>query len=236
MASFGHVAVGLLTGRLHGGGGKGAGGATPAEGAPGRRPISWATLLVFAGLALLPDADVFLVAFGACDNGACGHRGASHSFPLAIAVGLLGACMAWRLGWPVLRTFLATACAVASHALLDLLCAGGRGLPLLWPFSDERFMSPIRIFRDAPRGLALLSRPGLVSLAIEFAVFLPVVIIALWPRIVAWLSARGIAGRIPKLPNLTFIEGGVSEGGVSAPPGPAPVATDGGDPSLRSTG
>ena len=56
MASFGHVAVGLLTGRLHGGGGKGAGGGTLAEGAPKRRPISWVTLLVFTGLALLPES------------------------------------------------------------------------------------------------------------------------------------------------------------------------------------
>jgi len=231
MASFGHVAVGLLTGRLHGGGGKGAGGGKPEEGGPKRRPISWVTLLVFTVLALLPDADVFLVAFGACDNGACGHRGASHSFPLALAVGALAACLAWRRGWPVLRTFVAVTIAVGSHALLDLLCAGGRGLPLLWPFSDERFMSPIRIFRDAPRGMALLSRPGLVSLALEFAIFLPITTVACWPRIMAWLSARGVAGRIPKLPSLTFIEGA-----VGAPPAPTPATTDDGDPPLRSTG
>jgi inner membrane protein len=235
MASFGHFAVGLLTGRLHGGGGEAGGGQSPDEGAPKRRPSSWVTLLVFAGLALLPDADVFLVAFGACDNGACGHRGASHSFPLAITIGALGACLAWRRGWPVLRTFILTTCAVASHALLDLLCAGGRGLPLLWPFSDERFMSPIRIFRDAPRGLALLSRRGLVSLALEFAVFMPMVIMAFWPRIMAWLSARGVASQIPKLPSLTFIEG-AGEGTVSPPPAPAPVTTGEGDPPLRSTG
>src|SRR5262245_26765949 len=231
MASFGHVAVGLLTGRLHGGGGKGGGGGKPGEGEPRRRPSSWATLLIFTGLALLPDADVFLVAFGACDNGACGHRGASHSFPLALTIGALGALLAWRRGWPVLRTFVLTTCAVGSHALLDLLCAGGRGLPLLWPFTDERFMSPVRIFRDAPRGIEWLSRPGLVSVALEFAIFLPIMIIACWPRIRARLSARGVAGRIPQLPSLTFIEGS-----GSAPPAPAPVTTDDRDPPVRSAG
>ena len=233
MASFGHVAVGLLTGRLHGGGTNRGGGGAAGDGRDSerRRSTSWKTLIVFAGLALLPDADVFLVAFGACDNGACGHRGASHSLPLAIAVGLLGACAAWRLGWPVLRTFVATTCAVASHALLDVLSAGGRGLPLLWPFSDARFVSPIRILQDAPRGFALLSWPGAMRVAIEFAVFLPVVVFALWPRISAWLSERGVAGQIPQLPDLSFIEGGVNN-----PPAPAPVGTDEGDPPLRSTG
>ena len=138
MASFGHVAVGMLTGRLHGGDGNGGGGTEPgAKGTAKRRPCSWATLLLFAGLALLPDADVLLVTLGACDTGACGHRGASHSLPVAIAIGLLSGLIARRLRWPVLRTVLATTVAVGSHALLDVLGAGGRGLPLLWPFSER---------------------------------------------------------------------------------------------------
>src|SRR6476660_780738 len=116
MASFGHVAVGLLTGRLHGGGGTGEGvGAGPAGAGPGR-PCSWTTMAAFAALALLPDADVLLVTLGACDAGACGHRGASHSLPLAIVIGLLGGLVARRLRWPVLKTVLATTVAVGSHA------------------------------------------------------------------------------------------------------------------------
>jgi len=230
MASFGHVAVGLMTGRLHGGGGGGG------DGEP-RRPCSWATMVMFAGLALLPDADVLLVALGACDSGACGHRGASHSLPVAVAIGLLGCLAGRRLGWPALRTFLATTFAVASHAVLDVLGAGGRGLPLLWPFSDARFTSPIRIFPDAPRGLALLSGPGLTNVAIEIAVFLPVVLFAVWPRIAGWLSARAVGRRIPKLPSLQFIEGGVEASPApAAATAPAPVVANDGDPSLRSAG
>jgi len=230
MASFGHVAVGLMTGRLHGGGGGGG------DGEP-RRPCSWATMVMFAGLALLPDADVLLVALGACDAGACGHRGASHSLPVAVAIGLLGCLAARRLGWPALRTFLATSFAVASHAVLDVLGAGGRGLPLLWPFSDARFTSPIRIFPDAPRGLALLSGPGLTNVAIEIAVFLPVVVFAVWPRISGWLSARSVGRRIPQLPSLQFIEGGVEASPApAAVPSQAPAVSTEGDPPLRSAG
>src|SRR6185436_119507 len=230
MASFGHVAVGLMTGRLHGGGGGGG------DGEP-RRPCSWATMVMFAGLALLPDADVLLVALGACDAGACGHRGASHSLPVAVAIGLFGCLAARRLGWPALRTFLATSFAVASHAMLDVLGAGGRGLPLLWPFSDARFASPIRIFPDAPRGLALLSGPGLTNVAIEIAVFLPVVVFAVWPRISCWLSARSVDRRIPQLPSLQFIEGGVEASPApAAVPSQAPAVSTEGDPPLRSAG
>jgi inner membrane protein len=239
MASFGHVAVGLLTGRLHGGGGddEGGGGKPGGDGRQGdgagqrRGPSSWKTLAVFTGLALLPDADVILVALGACDVGACGHRGASHSLPLALAIGLIGGLLARRLGWPVVRTIVATTFAVASHAVLDVLGAGGRGLPLLWPFSDARFISPIRIFPNAPRGLALLSRPGVTNVAIEFAVFLPLMIYALWPRIAAWRSARAVARRIPQLPSLTFIGGGA---GLS--PAAAPAPSDERDPPIRSAG
>ena len=241
MASFGHVAVGMLTARLHGGGRK-DGGATQAgsEGSSKRRACSWATLIVFAGLALLPDADVLLVTLGACDAGACGHRGASHSLPVAIALGLLGGLVARRLRWPVLKTILATTVAVGSHALLDVLGAGGRGLPLLWPFSEARFISPVRIFPDAPRGLALLSWPGMTNVAIEFAVFLPVMVFSAWPKIAGWLPARGLIRRIRTLPSLTFIEGGVE----AAPPGaaaaseptPAPTVSDERDPPLRSAG
>jgi inner membrane protein len=258
MASFGHVAVGMLTGRLHGGGerdGKGAAGGPPDGGQ--RAPCSWKTLLVFAGLALLPDADVILVTLGACDAGACGHRGASHSLPLALAVGLMAALAARKLGWPVVRTMLATTFAVGSHALLDVLSAGGRGLPLFWPFSSARFVSPIRIFSDAPRGLALLSWPGITAVAIELAICLPVMIYAMWPRITIWASARAVGRGISRLPRLTFLgvldgleasgeqvgrakpdlgEAILIEGGAGLSPAPAPTVSDDRDPPIRSVG
>ena len=232
MASFGHVAVGLLTGRLHGGGGDGKNGGQAGDGGgKPRRPCSWPALLVFMALALLPDADVALVALGACDDGACGHRGASHSLLAAIAIGLFAGLVARRLGWPVVRTIVAATFAVASHAMLDALGAGGRGLPLLWPLSDARFISPIRIFPDAPRGLALLSLPGAINVAIEFAVFLPMMLYATWPRIMGRRSAGAVARAIPKLPDMTFLNGAVG-------PSPAPVASspDERDPPIRSVG
>ncbi|HXT95496.1 MAG TPA: metal-dependent hydrolase [Polyangia bacterium] len=188
MASFGHVAMGLLTGRLHGGTG-----ARPA------RRDAWKPLVLFAALAVLPDADVLLVALGVKDGGTFGHRGALHSLSMALLVGLLCALWARRAGWPVWRTALAGCAAVASHTLLDLLGAGGRSLELFWPLSSARYHSPWRFLPDSPRGMKLLSRHGLVELATEFALFLPMTMYSLWPHL------RARLGRTP-LPSLRLVD------------------------------
>jgi inner membrane protein len=174
MASYGHLAVGLLAGRLHGGGD------ATRDQQSGER-ASAGTLLFFAMLAELPDMDVFGVACGLCDSGPLGHRGASHSFITAIVVGIASALVVRRFGWPFVRTAIAATLALASHGILDACGEGGRGIPLLWPLSDARFMSPWRVLPDAPRGLEMLSRPGLLDLCIEFVVFFPLTAFALWP-------------------------------------------------------
>jgi inner membrane protein len=210
MASFGHVAVGLLASRLHGG--------KPER--PRRPHCSLGVMVAFTALALLPDADLLLVALGATDHGPAGHRGASHSLAMAAVAGLLCALAArWRR-WPVLRTALIGAFAVGSHAVLDVLGEGGRGLPLLWPFSDVRFHSPWRIFPDAPRGMELLTRLGLIELGLELVLFLPITLYALWPRLrTAWAARRG--ARVP--PQLTVLDGGGFAPPRSLePPTPAP--------------
>jgi len=221
MASFGHVAVGLLAGRLHGG----------APGSTDRRASAGA-LALFAAVSILPDADLFLVAMGASDAGAMGHRGASHSLSFALGIGLLCAFAARRLGWPVLRTALAGTLAVASHALLDVLGFGGRGLMVFWPLSSTRFFSPWRVFPNAPRGIELLSHAGLVELAIELAIFSPITVYALWPQI------RDRIGRVQKrwgrrAPSLRLVEG-EGDGVRSAASTPSVVPEQ--DPRLRSSG
>jgi inner membrane protein len=210
MASFGHVAVGLLTGRLHGGETRPTDRAAPA-------PVG--ALFLFMALSMLPDADVFLVALGTSDAGPLGHRGVSHSFSFALAGGLVCALVARRVGWPVLRTALAGGLALASHAVMDALGAGGRGLMLLWPFSFTRFHSPWRIFPDAPRGLKLLSQAGLFELVAEVLIFSPLTLYALWPQIRARRQQR------PALP--------LTEGRGAAAAAPSAPAQD---PRLRSSG
>jgi inner membrane protein len=171
MASIGHLAAGLLVARLHGG----AGAQPPAKTSAG-------TFLTFAVLAELPDLDVLGVAVGLPDASLAGHRGVSHSLYVAVVLGLATAALARRFGWPFVRTAVAATVAVASHGALDACGEGGRAIPLLWPLTDTRFVSPWRCLPDAPRGFGMLSRPGLADLAIEFVVFFPLTAFALWGR------------------------------------------------------
>jgi len=218
MASFGHVAVGLLAGRLHG---------APRGQTDRRSTTSAGALALFMAVSMLPDADVFLVALGASDAGAIGHRGASHSLCFAVAGGLLCAAVARRFGWPVVRTAVTGTLAVASHALLDALGSGGRGLMVLWPFSTTRFHSPWRVFPDAPRGMKLLSQAGLFELVLELAIFSPLAVYALWPQI----RARVDRFRWRRSgPRLRLIESGEPQAQTHA----TVVPED--DPRLRSIG
>jgi inner membrane protein len=177
---------------------------------------------VFAVLAVLPDVDVIGVAMGARDAGATGHRGASHSLVMAIAVGIMCGLLARRLGWPVLRTAIAGTLAVASHGILDAFGNGGRGIALLWPLTNARFHSPWRFLPDAPRGLALLSRRGLADIVLEFMIFLPVTAFALGP----WHAPR------PRL----VVVGGAGHGTGAPAVAPPRDPEDEREPPIRSSG
>ena len=206
MASLGHLAVGLLAGRVQN---------------DGRtlqaRPRSCTTTLIgFSLMAMLPDADVFLTPLGSHDSIVSGHRGASHSLLMAASIAIAGGLLARRYGWSGIRTMLAVMLAIGSHGLLDALGEGGRAIPLFWPLSEHRFRAPWQFLPDAPRGLKFISWHGLVDAVLEFVYFLPVIILALWPR----------AGAL--VPRLAVVAGGAAAEANERPavlpaPVPAPV-------------
>ena len=175
MACFGHVAVGLMAGRLH----------DQGRPVPSDTRSRAATLIGFGLLGMLPDFDVFAVALGTSESTAAGHRGASHSLLTALALAIAGGIIARRYGWGGVRTALALMLAVGSHGLLDTLAEGGRAIPLFWPLTDHRFAAPWRCLPDAPRGFAFLSWHGFSVAALEFFYFLPITAFALWPRSMA---------------------------------------------------
>jgi inner membrane protein len=228
MASFGHLAVGLVAGRFHA-----QGRVRPAQ------PRTCAVaMMAFGLLGLLPDADVLLVNLGCADASVIGHRGASHSLLTAVLIAVVGGLMARRYGWNGLRTALAIMLAVGSHGIIDSFGQGGRAIPLLWPFSAHRFSAPWRCLPDAPRGLLFLSRDGFFGAALEFLYFLPMTAYALWPR------------RKVGAPALAIVEGGGGKP-VAKPAAPRPGAAlaassstarhemddpDREEPSLRSIG
>ncbi len=169
MASIGHVAIGLAARRLY------------------ERELTprWAAgnaMLLWCGLALLPDADVVAFALGIPYEAPWGHRGATHSLVFAGLVGLLGAGVARLARLPALRTGLLVAATVASHGVADAFTDGGLGAALLWPFSDARFFAPVTPIPVAPIGLSFVSMRGLRVAAAELVLFAPFFLYALWPR------------------------------------------------------
>jgi inner membrane protein len=165
VASVGHVAVGFALARWE-------------ERRGGRAPLAL-SMVAWATLALLPDADAVGFALGIDYGAEWGHRGASHSLAFALAVAAAVAGLARR---DRARKLALAAIAVASHGLLDTLTDGGLGVALLWPFSDERFFAPWRPIPVAPIGLAYFSGYGLSVALTETLLFAPLLIYALLPR------------------------------------------------------
>jgi inner membrane protein len=166
MASLGHVAVGLAAGRLH----------------AGERGPRLASAVAFVVLSSFADADVLARAFGAGPGSAWVHRGALHSLAAggvaALAVALATGGLGRSRGCLAACGFLVA----ASHGLLDALTDGGRGVALLWPFSDARVFAPVRPLAVAPIGLGMVSARGLHVLAAELVAFSPLLLVAVWPR------------------------------------------------------
>jgi inner membrane protein len=165
MASIGHIAVGLAAGRAY----------APAR--PGK------AMLAFSLISIWPDADVLAFAFGIPYGDPFGHRGATHSLTVALAVGLVAAALSRPLKLPVLKTFLFTTVVAASHGLFDSTTfGGGLGPELLWPFSTERFWSPVRLLPVAPIAGGMFSLWGLKVVVVELFFFSPFWLYGLWPR------------------------------------------------------
>lgn len=138
-------------------------------------------------LALLPDLDVLGMVLW---PGRFYHRGFSHSLlfaaGLAAAAGGLLSLDHWRR-FPRLWAGLLVVCLV--HPLLDFFMAGGPGVPLFWPWDLNSFHAPVPLLPTAYyshswRGLAslLTHGPTLRGMALELAIFGPLLLLALWLR------------------------------------------------------
>jgi inner membrane protein len=168
MASIGHVMVGLAAARL----------------ARRGQPTTWSPVtaaVIWSGLSLAPDADVIGFRLGVHYADPWGHRGATHSFAFALALGATAWLIARLAKLPAARTGLLVTAVVASHALFDTLTDGGLGCALLWPVSNARFFAPWTPLPVAPIGRAFLSAEGVRIALIEAVAFSPFLAYAAWP-------------------------------------------------------
>jgi inner membrane protein len=178
MASVGHLAVGMLLGRVY-----------PGQ-TPGQR---WIAVAAGGSLALLPDADVVGLSLGLADEGFWGHRGYSHTLGFAAAVAVTAFALLRRripnAGFGAVLVFLA----VASHGVLDAMTYDSRGIAFFWPLLEDRLTLPLRIIPPAPTGLAYFSWRGIEVTTVELVYFLPIAAVALAPRLPGW-SGRLLPG------------------------------------------
>lgn len=133
--------------------------------------------------AALPDADVIGFRFGIAYGDLWGHRGLSHSIPVAAVVATAVVALSGRqdvsgMSRRALWTFLFLA--TASHGLLDALTDGGLGVALWAPFDHTRYFFPVRPIAVSPIGpRRFLSERGLAVLWREvWWVWLPSVLVA----------------------------------------------------------
>jgi len=194
MPSVGHFAVALAGGRV----------ARPAGRA--RRAV-WLAALVAVSLA--PDLDVVAFRLGIPYGAPFGHRGAAHSIVVGVVLGLAVGLVGWRLGMRLGPAMAAAVVVSMSHGILDTFTNGGRGIALLWPFSNARLFAPWRPIPVAPIGLAFFSPRGVAVMLHELLLFAPLFAIALWPsrhkrrgvaphRRNASRSGHGLRARAPR--------------------------------------
>ncbi len=161
MASLGHVAVGLVAGRLWTGF-RGEQGGDPRDSTSLVRAV-----VAFSALSLAPDLDVIAFRLGIPYDAPFGHRGAAHSVFAAVALASVAA-LATRLtpeqtggGQARLRLWLLCAAVATTHGVLDALTDGGLGVALLWPLSNRRYFAAWTPIPVAPIGVRMLTARGL---------------------------------------------------------------------------
>ncbi|MHC4268234.1 MAG: metal-dependent hydrolase [Planctomycetota bacterium] len=103
------------------------------------------------------------------------HHGLTHSITLtvlfAVVVGSIGCLFRKQI---FKRLFFLTLIVYGSHLLLDFFTEGGKGIQLLWPFSESFFISPVSVFPGTHHSKGIFDLSHLLFIIFEsfYAVFL----------------------------------------------------------------
>jgi inner membrane protein len=166
MPGMGHLAVGLASARL----------TTPPA---GRGRWRWTALL--AAVSFAPDLDVLGLPLGVPHDAPFGHRGALHSLAFAALCGC-GFALADRASGSRHLPFSAAQAwswrPTESWTHSPMAGEASR----LWPFTTTRYFAPWRPIPVSPAGPAIFSERGLHVLFHETLLFLPLLVVAFWPR------------------------------------------------------
>ena len=162
-----------------------------------QRPVPWRLVAVAAFAAALPDVDwVAHHFFRVPDSSIYSHRGATHSLFVALAAGVVAACLHKRLNIGALTAGVVVAASMASHGLLDMMTDTGRGVAYLWPLSSARLFADWRPLHGGSVHMAHLLPQTIARLRSElWQLILPMFAIALAVRV-----GRSLLGRAPRRP------------------------------------
>lgn len=160
--------------------------------AAGQRYISVRLLVAGAVAAMLPDIDTIGYWLGIRYDSLWGHRGITHSIAFAIALALIAAFNHQRLQSTVWRCALFVGLATISHPLLDMCTNNGKGVMLLWPLSEHRWVFPDHPIMTSPIGIArFLQRAQMVMTSEFYWVWLPVALCALFLYLGRYVERAG---------------------------------------------
>ena len=119
-------------------------------------------------LAALPDIDALGLWLGIPYAHPLGHRGFTHSLPVAFVLAGFSTWAVAGTGVDPLVAFVVLAASAASHGLLDAATDGGLGVALWSPISSRRHFLRWRVIAVSPlRPAAFFSRQGLRVLVSE---------------------------------------------------------------------
>jgi len=164
----------------------------------GQRVVSRRLLIAGVTASILPDLDTLSFHFGIPYGSPFGHRGFTHSLifagVIAIAASISHRILRTTSWWAFAFVFLSA----ASHGILDTFTTGGKGVALLWPFSNTRFFAPIRMIQVSPIGVhRFFSRNEAHVIASELLwVWLPMLLLFLLLR--TWCNHRQVTPNLPR--------------------------------------
>ena len=149
-----------------------------------RRPYPWRLIVVAGAAAMAPDLDGLAHHFLGVEAGSIyGHRGLSHSFVVAVAVGAFLASFHRMMRVEYLRAVVVIGAAVASHGLLDMMTDGGRAVAYLWPMSSARYFADWRPIHNVAIHRHNYLAAGIIRLLSEIRqVIVPMMLAALLVR------------------------------------------------------
>lgn len=124
----------------------------------------WAALYGIV-VSVLPDLDFIPQIL----TGIRFHRGPSHSLLAAVLVSFVITLGVYSIRRQTRFTelFLLTFGIYSAHLLMDIFTAGGDGLRVLWPLSDQYFKSPFAIFPRVRHDLGLWNIAHLTFISVE---------------------------------------------------------------------